>query len=193
MRDLINIVSLTEGVTFRPAVKEIIDGETCIAFPPAGTTKVSEPCPGCEYGREHLGDNWNPEHCQDCLGAGEITDTVYNFPNLDVSYFQVSNVASMLGFDGDSDEHGWVEPSELPMVMRRLIALKNGDSSHHTSDNSFTPSQRIVDKSGEITQIRSTPAIYSGGRSQETINRYIDRLIEIVRWAQEHNCGISWA
>ena len=195
MRDFINIVEslLTEGVSFHPAVMEIHDGEKYIHWPPGATQKTSEPCPGCEYHREWIKD-WDSANCEDCYGEGEIHDEVMTCPHLDVSNFQSSDIANMLGHPEEHGDHtGWITPQELPVVMRRLIALKNGDTSQYTHDGEITGGDTYVDRSGDVPRIAKHATVIGGGRDQSQIDRYIDRLISIVQWAQQHGCGLSWA
>lgn len=194
MRDFMNIIeaALQESVDFHPAKLEIRDGHSYIEYPDTGKEKIT-PCPECEHAKEY-DPNYTSEKCIYCHGEGVWRERVYDFPQLNVSNFQCAAIADMLGVGmDDEDSSGWIPHSDLPQVMRRLIMLKNGDSSHYTHDNTETGGETFVDRSGDVPAIKKTMTMIGGGRDQSQINQYIDRLIAMVKWAQEHGCGVSWA
>ena len=52
--------------------------------------------------------------------------------------------------------------------------------------------QRLPDEHGIARIGKTGPTMIHGGRTYEQVARYIDRLIEIVKFAQADGADISW-
>jgi predicted nucleic-acid-binding Zn-ribbon protein len=192
MRNFIDIIMesaiLNEGTSFHPSIKTIEDGKIFIDFP--NSRKIQFPCRNCEYEKEY-GFN-DRSKCEDCGGTEFETDTVYDFPCLDVSIQNAAIIKKILGCIDDDDDCGLIENHELPNMMRRLIKLKNTSTNDFSRDRS--ENRRVsIDRTGNIPTIRSGPRMIDMGVPQSQITQYIDRLIEIVNWAINNKAVVSWA
>ncbi len=190
MRNFINtVIDLHESVDIHPSVKRIEDGETYIDWPENSTTRKrgNEDCWRCEQ------DEKIDPNCNVCQGTGKEMETTYNFPMLNVANGVIDTIIDILGV-GETDPYsGHIENKDLPIVMRTLIRLKNGDMNKHAYGDQVSAGETRVDHSGGMPRITTGPTMINHGRDVDQITRYVDRLIEIVKWAQEHDCDVSWA
>jgi len=185
---------IIEGMTFSPAIEKdytddsgktqkIITGEPW-------WTKSDEPCWVCDgTGKEKYGNSEYP--CGYCHGKKTYTKHGSTAPELNVSNVNGWEIQKMLGLD--PDYAGTIYHKDLPNIMRKLIQLKNQNTSQHTQEPSTDKGsmRKSVDDRG-ITSISRGPTMHDMGRSQSQVDRYIDTMIEIVRFAQKHNAHISW-
>ncbi len=102
-------------------------------------------------------------------------------------------------FQHKVSKHCWVcdgtGKEQLPGIMRKLIQLKNQDSSQRTQEpTTIHPKmQKSTDDNG-VTHIgKSGATIHNMGRSQSQLDRYIDTLIKMVQFAQKNDAVIGWA
>lgn len=186
IRDLI-----TEGMTFTAAKLKDLSGQK-VWSSSDWETKQMEPCWVCDgTGKDKYGEQEYP--CGRCHGKGEFEEWVSSAPELQVSNSNGYEIQRMLGLDPDYS--GLIHNKDLPKVMRRLIQLKNQNTSQYTqdpSDEQGPMGKRYTDDQG-VTHIgRAGPRIIDVGRSQGQINRYVDTLIELVKFAQENDASISW-
>jgi hypothetical protein len=191
MRNFIDAIQITESVDFHPAVLSIRDGEKYIDFPPNGSEKMEKPCSECSdtkygefYGRKNI--------CPYCQGTGIETETIYNFPMMNVSNRNMQVVCSLLGVECD-DYSGWIPPNEIPTIKRRLIRLMNGDTKSYQIEPTEFKGERKVDRSGDIPRITTGPQMLDFGVDDTQITRYISTLMKILDYAQQNNMGVSWA
>lgn len=183
IRDLI-----TEGMTFNAVVEKDYDGKK-VWSSQDWETKQLETCWVCDgTGKE------NGYPCRRCEGMGKTEEYISTAPELQVSNSNGYEIQRMLGLT-NPDYSGIIYNRDLPKIMRRLIQLKNQNTSKYTqypSDQQGAMGKKYTDDQG-ITHIgRSGPRMIDMGRSQEQINRYIDTLIELVKFAQENDASISW-
>lgn len=193
MRSFINIITegvLNESVEFHPA--QMSEDGMEVRFPENGVLRKSIPCPECNgTGKDQWAiKNGIDQKCWDCFGAKTITETEYNFPSLGVSNTNAEIVCDIIGVECDS--HGWISPEQIPNVLRHLIYAKNKSNANFTRDATDTQ-DTIVDRSGDIPMIRKTARMIDAGVSPDQVMRYIDKMIDICKWAQANNCGLSWA
>jgi len=78
--------------------------------------------------------------------------------------------------------------------MRRLIQLKNADTSQYTEPGSLTGGKigTYKDRDGMDRIGRTSPMMYNMGVSDNQISGYIDQLIKIVKFAQENDADFGW-
>lgn len=190
MRNFIDIVTeslLMETVFFHPSIMK--HDENGIEFDFPSRTLTTVPCQGCEYLKSYDMDTSN---CEDCGGSGtEQKESFEGFPSLNVGGHMAKMVAELLGSDSDEDS-GFIEERDLPGTMRRLIAIKNSDMSGFEKEPSDMQRTRM-DRSGDIPTIRKGPRMIGGGWSSREVEGVVDKLIEIVRWAQQNHMVVSWA
>lgn len=182
---------INEGMSFGPARRVVQDGETWITGQ-EWRSKQEVECPYCEgKGYELWGGE--KEKCGYCEGKGKTTEQVSSAPELDVSNANGYAIQEMLGLEPDYTGH--IETEDLPKIMQRLIKIKNTGVDPYVQDPSVEkPSmQRLPDKDGIARIGAQGPTMYHGGRSHAQVERYIDKLIEIVMFAQKNNAIISWA
>ena len=130
--------------------------------------------------------------CDYCEGKGQRLEFVSDAPEMNVSNSNGFKIIDMLGLEKDYAGH--VDNKDLPMLMRRLIQLKNADTSQYTEPGSTTGGKigTYKDKDGIDRIGRTGPMMYHGGTSDSQINRYIDQLIKIVKFAQENDADFGW-
>ena len=181
---------INEGMTFNPVVeKEFLSGDHKGEKYWSGSDwehKVTIACRDCD------GTGKDRDHtCPYCRGTGKEEETVSDAPELQVSNANGEEIQRMLGLDPDYS--GIIHNKDLPNTMRRLIMLKNKGSQQHTQDASVDKGvmRRQSDDQG-VTHIGRGATMYDAGRSQSQVDRYIDQLIKIIKFAQENNTGIGW-
>jgi len=183
---------LFEGMTFNPVILKDYDGDKVWSSTDWQSEQL-EPCFLCDgTGKMRWSDG---EHeCDRCKGTGKTLEWVSSAPELSVSNSNGFEIQRMLGII-DPDYSGIIHHQDLPKFMRRLIQLKNQNTSKYTqepSDERGPMGRQHTDDQG-VTHIGHTgPRMIDAGRSQSQIDRYIDELIKIIKFAQEHGASISW-
>ena len=185
---------IIEGMTFSPAIEKdytddsgktqkIITGEPW-------WTKSDEPCWVCDgTGKEKYGNSEYP--CGYCHGKKTYTKHGSTAPELNVSNVNGWEIQKMLGLD--PDYAGTIYNKDLPNVMRKLIRLKNQGVEQHTQAPSVEQGKATHWKDDRgISHIIAGPKMHDAGRSNEQVMRYVDKLIELVQFAQKNNAHISW-
>ena len=102
----------------------------------------------------------------------------------------------IIGQAAEFDYAGTIHRKDLPALMRKLIMLKNKDKAEYTRPSSTQQGgmQRTTDPETGMTKISRGATIYDMGVSSQQVNRYVDKLIEIVKFTQEHpDAIISWS
>jgi hypothetical protein len=185
---------ITESVTFTPAVEKDMGGQK-VWTSSDWESKQMEPCFMCDgTGKEtHDGKDYP---CMRCDGKGEKEEWNINAPELNVSNANRHTVLSMMGIPSRPDDYsGLIRNHDLPKIMRRLITLKNTSTERYTSPDYVTRGQMGVQGTDDqgVTHIgRKGPTMYDMGVSQEQVDRYLDALIQLVKFAQENNASIHW-
>jgi hypothetical protein len=187
---------LNEGMTFGPAeMRDYTDekGEKRILMTgERWWKKVNRgACEACSGAGKITDRNNNPTSCPYCLGTGIDTDTVSTAPELQVSNANGYAIQEMLGLDPYYS--GMIDNKDLPEVMRKLLRLKNKGSAEYTVEPSTSrgPARATKDEQG-MSRISTGPTVHDYGRSQEQVDRYVDRLIELVKFAQANDAHINW-
>lgn len=182
---------INEGMTFGPARIVHKNGEKYITGE-EWWKKEEQECPFCDgTGQQEWGDE--KRECGYCYGKGKSMEHVSTAPELQVSNANGYAIQAMLGVEPDYSGH--IEPKDLPKLMQKLIKLKNSSLDQYTEDPRIdNPTmQRLPDENGVAKIGKSGPTMVHGGRSHAQVERYIDKLIDIVRFAQQNNAAISWA
>jgi hypothetical protein len=170
---------IQESITFSPSGGDFYERKqvTCIGCDGAGTEKYSD--------KEYV--------CPECNGTGLMMDTVPvgDWTELNVSNANAFAIFNMLGIEGDYA--GTIRNRDLPKLMQKLIALKNKDSSRYTRDpeTSQGPMRRYKDDDGQ-DRIGRGATWHDMGRSQSQVDRYIDSLIKLVKFAQQNDADLGW-
>lgn len=170
--------------------------------------KEMQKCPYCEDGKEHYPEYKHPEtgevtpartyDCDYCDGKGEKLEHVSDAPELNVANDNAIDLLNYLGIDPDS-EHGTVgsiEPKDLPAIRRKLIKMKNGGSDDLVKpdeDHHDPQTRRYKDADGMDRIGRFGARTIGGGRTPDQVMRYVDRLLDIIDFAQKHNAHVTWA
>ena len=131
--------------------------------------------------------------CGYCHGKGKNFQFVSDAPEMNVSNGNAFKIIDMLGLEQDYAGH--VDNKDLPQLMRKLIRLKNSDTSQYTQPGSRTqgPMTTGKDDTGMDTLKRSGPTMIDMGVSDNQITGYVDQLIKIVTFAQENDGDFGWA
>jgi len=181
--------SLQESVTFDPIV---FDKENNYYHNPFGSNKEVD-CWVCKgTGKDSYGkDEWD---CDMCGGKGKKEEWVSDAPELNVSNSNAFAILDMLGVS-DPDYAGKIQNKDLPAVMRKLIMLKNKGAEEYTEPGSISGNkmQKYKDPATGLDRIgRQGPMMYHMGRSSSQVERYIDKLLEIIKFAQQNNADLGW-
>lgn len=156
--------------------------------------KVEKECWVCDgKGFEEYGEQKHP--CEYCHGKGSITEEEDEGPELNVTNAAAAVITQMLGVD--SDEHvGLIKYEEIPAKLQLLMKLKNSADAKqaYTSPDSVEQGRMGVDRSGDVPRIgRQGPTIHHGGFSDARIERYVDELINLLKYARDNKMHVSWA
>lgn len=185
------IIRLTESVTFGVSKLENHNGEK--RYRDSFSTKQEKDCEACdgtgkdEYSR--IGDG----KCEYCTGTGKYLGWKTPYKELNVANANASAILDMLGLNNNDELFGAIETKDLPLIRRKLIAIKNKDKSPWNKLPSMDQSmRRTVDDNG-LTKIEPGVRIYHGGRSIEQIDRYIDALLYLIDFAQKNDGVITWS
>ncbi len=185
---------ITEGMTFSPSIaKKYIDHsgvEGTLLTSEPWNIKQEEKCWYCDgTGEEKYNDNVYP--CDRCGGKGVTLEVRSSAPELEVSNSNGYAIQEMLGLQPDYS--GTIYHKDLPMIMRKLILLKNkGSKDHIVAPSTSKGPMRTGTSQQGITQISPGPTMHDLGRSQSQVDRYIEKMIELVQFAQKNNAHISW-
>lgn len=183
---------LLESMTFEPIVEKDYDGRK-VWSGEDWWTKQMEPCFACDgTGIETYDDKEYP--CMRCDGTGEREEHGSSSPQLHVSNSNGMEIQRILGIT-DPDYSGTILHQDIPKFIRRLIKLKNQNSSQYTQATSDTrgPMGKTHTDDQGVTHIgHRGPRMIDVGRSQSDVDYYIDRLLEILKFAQENNASVGW-
>lgn len=197
---------LTETVTFDAS--EFVTDDP--AFPKGLFTgqkwwrKEMRKCPFCDNGKEHYRawkDEDGKEHpaysvdCDWCEGKGEKDEHVSDAPELNVSNGNAMAILDVLGLShGDGqDLAGSVEPKDLPALRRKLIKMKNGGADDLESPDEISGGKMVKDRDEHGNPaLRKTARMYDIGRTSDQVANYIDRLLQIIDFAQKNDAHLTW-
>jgi hypothetical protein len=149
-------------------------------------------CWACKgQGWEDFGPEYGKEECRVCDGEGTRNEFVSVGPEFNVSNSNGYEIQRMMGLDPDYS--GSLQGEEITTVLRRLIKLKNTDSSAHTRDVSDERGEaRAVKGDDGVDRIQRGPRMVDFGRTQEQVNRYLDDMIELLQFAKKNGYGVTW-
>lgn len=184
--------TLLEGATIYPSqVFKAGTEDEYHGWPSDLVTKKEIPCADCE------GSGKDPYHtgraCVYCSGKGTEMEEVWNFPNLEVSYDNLRAITDMLGLEDDGDSSGMIQNKDIPDMKRRLIMLKNKGSDHLTKEPSVQQNRIVGKDEHGNTKIGMGAKMHDMGRNQAQVDRYIDKMMEILDFAQKNGLNVTWA
>jgi len=184
---------LSEGMSFSPAIEEPYDD-------PKGKHKTI--WSGSKWYRKEMQDCWfcdgtgidpyRNHACDRCDGKGKTEEHVSDAPELSVSNANGYEIQRMLGLNPDYS--GIIYHQDLPKFIRHLIKLKNTGSQQYTQEPSDKMgSMGVTGQDQNVTSIgRQGPRMVDMGRSQSQVDRYIDELLKLFQFAQQHGASIHW-
>lgn len=175
---------IQESVTFGPAKlvePKMFSGEEW-------WEKVDTECPSCEGTGEE--EEWGDDpksKCWYCNGTGKVKRTISNAPELDVSNSNARIVLKILGIAKYDDDElmGHIPGSDFPALQQRLLRLRN-----------IADKRQQFEIPSTTTKSAGGPTMIDLGVSSEQVEHYIDRLLEIIKFAQAHdsdNIYLTWA
>lgn len=187
------LINLYESIDFIPSYRNKETG-----YQESPSEEVDGECSLCDGDGKDYNDETQP--CRQCEGKGKYKSRKYTVPTLNVSNDNGYLILQMLGLHSRDEDNsiGTIPNKDLPEIRRKLIMLKNKDNERNsfTRDGSDTrsPKTSYVDKSGDVPQIRTQGGgrVIDMGTSDSQINRYIDKLLEIISIAQEKGFDVSW-
>lgn len=166
------------------------DGSRQAWHPVGGMEEVD--CWACDgNGWEDFGHGDGKEDCRVCDATGKREEFVGPVPEFNVANANGYEIQRMMGLEPDYT--GAIEPEDVPTILRRLIKLKNMGSEQHTRDSSREqgPARATKDADGQ-SRISRGPTMVDFGRSQGQVNRYLDDMIKMLKYASDNGYGISW-
>jgi len=190
---------LEESVTFGVARLEDHDGRKVYSDP--FMKKTMETCFVCDgTGKETYGGyedadgKYHPksEHtCGMCKGEGKNEEWRSDADELNVSNANAWGIQEMLGLDPDYS--GAIKKEQFPEIRRRLIKLKNTDITPHTQPavKSGGQTKAYKDDQGQ-SRIGKTLTVHDMGRSHAQVERYIEKLLSLMDFAQKNDCDLVW-
>jgi hypothetical protein len=185
------VISLHEGVSFSVSRLKDFGGNIGKAWSSDDFgRRQMQTCSYCDgSGRNPY---FNDEQCDICYGKGKREEWVSDAPELNVSNSNAFAIFDMLGMEGDYS--GIWKNEQLPMIMKKLIRLKNGDPDQHTQDPSTERGKmrKSVDPDTGMTSIGRGPTMHDMGRSRSQVEHYVDSLMAMIQYAQKHNAAIGW-
>lgn len=192
---------LNESVTF--GIGRLTDwGEGRMGYSDPFEKKVTKPCWVCNgTGFEKYGGYTHPdtgenvpeykETCGMCKGKKEIEEWESTAGELNVANGNAFAICEMMGVEPDYS--GAIKKEQFPEIRRRLIRLKNGDISPHVQDptKEVGKMRAYKDDTGQ-TSIGRGATVYDSGRSHSQVERYIDKLLSMMDFAQKNDCDLTW-
>lgn len=191
---------LNEGITFGVGRLGDHNGQKYYSDP--FSKEVNVTCFVCDgVGTEEFGgyDDQDGKHipkyrheCRMCNGKGTNTEWKSDADELSVSNSNAFAILDMLGID-EPDYSGSIKKETFPELKRQLIKLKNTDFSQHTQapTKDVGRMRSYTDDSGQ-SSIGRGPTMYDAGRSHSQVERYIDKLLSLMDFAQKNDCDLVW-
>lgn len=187
---------ITESVTFSVGKLREEDGKKYFSDP--WQKKVKKECWACDgRGYDTYPNDPQKYECGYCHGKKEVEEWESDAPEMNVSNGNAMEVLSMLGYSKDEMDYAGIIPQEkLGDVMQRLLRLKNSGKDlqkHMASDVVTGREMEKTGTDGNVTHIgKSGPTMYQFGRTYDQVARYVDTLINMVRFAQQNDATIGW-
>ena len=134
--------------------------------------------------------------CGLCNGTGKDERNESEAPSMNVSNANASVILNMLGIEFDYG--GSIPVSIIPGIKRRLIKLKNQGIDQYTRDTTVSQTdhgmKKTKDHESGITTIAPSkgPTMIDVGLSASQIESYVERIMPILDYAQEHNMDVGW-
>jgi RecJ-like exonuclease len=156
--------------------------------------EIEGTCDGCEGS----GKDWQDEDlpCDWCKGTGKMKKYEMPFDELNMANSAAEDFLSGIGINPRSNGElaGHLDPQDLPALRRKLIKIKNGGvDSLTTPDDVSGGEMKVTRDKNNIPKIERTAKVFTSGRSEEQINRYIDELLKLIDFAQKNGGTITWS
>lgn len=180
---------IVESMEFGPSRLVKRNDGTMVHTPPGSKQQVE--CYYCDGSGKDTRTFSDTYPCQACAGTGKREEWVSDGPEMNVSNSNGFEIQRMMGIEPDYG--GSVSLEDLPDLMRRLIRLKNGDTSAHTREPTTSKgTMKKTGSDGNVTSIGRGATMIDLGRSQEQIDRYVNSLIPLVKWCIDNKYDLSW-
>ena len=185
---------LTESMTFTAGVVTVKKGPDGQPQSVISTSDFSveqdEQCPWCEGSGKERDYNTGAEYdCRRCDGQGTVRELSSRAPELSVSNVNGHMILQTLLGIADPDYDGVIQHKQLPELQRRLIKLKNQSLDKFTRPTTRSRGDMgVTGQDQNVTTIgRQGPTIYDMGVSEQQVERYIDRLLELIKFAMDRS------
>lgn len=186
------IVRLDESITFSVArLKD--EGGRKIYDTAEFQKEVEAECWVCDgKGKDpHHTKHGHDVECEMCKGSGKVKEYKTEFGELNVANSNAFEILSMLGVE--QDYAGAIEKKDLANIRRRLIMIKNKGVEDHTSDTEVSQGKpRATKDDNGISRISRGPTVHNIGRTNDQVMRYIDKLLNIIDFAQKNDAIVVW-
>ena len=173
---------IQESVTFGPA--KLVEPKTFSGE--EWWQRVEAECPACEGTGQEEWDEDTKRKCLYCYGTGKVKQTQSTAPELTVSNSNALVVLNILGINNYSDElMGHIPSSKFPALQQRLLKLKN-----------IAGKRQQFEIPSTTTKSAGGPTMIDSGVSSEQIENYINRLMDILKFARDtdaDNVYLTWA
>jgi hypothetical protein len=184
---------INEGMNFSASKFVNIDGKQYISDEAPGLGEYKKlTCWYCNG----TGTDYHPDTpCPICKGERTKEQWVSAGPTLSVSNSNGMAIQGMLGIPEDQQDYGGVIPHEkLPELIRHLIKIKNKSLAGYTEPSSVEQGKmkKYTDPETGLSSIGRSATMIYGGRSVEQVERYVDKLLELAKFAQQNGAMISW-
>lgn len=146
-------------------------------------------CPNCNGTGN---DPWRGYICDQCDGERKIKTWISDAPDLNVSNSNGFALLKMLNLPADYT--GVVEHQDLPELMRQIIRLKNKNLKQYSEPSRIERGSMKVDHDPEtnLPRIQKGATVYHMGRTENQIEIYLERLINIIKFAQQNEAALVW-
>jgi hypothetical protein len=179
---------LAESVTFSVSKLEDHKGQQVYGDP--FSVKKDIECWVCDgTGKETYSDI--AHECGMCNGTGRTHEWVAPYEQLNVANGHAGAILDMLGIEFDYS--GVIQTEQLPILRRKLIAIKNKDTAPYTQTPTKSGGETKISKDDNgMSRIGKTATVYDAGRSTSQVERYINTLLSLIDFAQKNDAVVTW-
>lgn len=136
-----------------------------------------KPCPHCG------GENGNPK----MIYEEEIR------PCINWSQDNAEAIFRVLGINlGLGEGYGMIKNSKIPKLLRRVIKSYHSNLSHMIREPIEFPRTRLVDRSGSIPKITTSPRSIECGMSLESLQNKLLEFEYMLKYSKDHDADVIW-
>ena len=178
---------LNEGMEFGACKLETREDGTQMFSDPTAREEEQD-CWACD------GSGKDDEYkCGLCKGTGKIMEWVSDSPEMQVSNSNGYAIQrDILGVK--PDYVGSVMNDQLPAIRKKLLRMVNQESHRTSMHKPSTQSQdQWTSQEDNVTTIHRGPQMHDMGRSDEQVQTYAQRLLDIIDYAMKNDCHLTWS